>query len=255
VIKISEFADKVYLVTGASTGIGAAVATALARQGARIAIHYRRSDAEAEKVLAEIAAAGGEGYAIKGDIAARGGADTAVRLTVERFGQLDGLVNNAGALLERRALSDWDDAFVDTMLDLNLRALVTGCRAALPHLRKTRGAIVNTSSIAARTGGGPGAALYAASKGFVSTLTRGLARELVADGIRVNAVSPGVIDTPLHARYSTAEQLEAMRKSIPMGRLGAPEDCVGAFLWLLSGELSGYVTGQIIEVNGGQAMP
>jgi 3-oxoacyl-[acyl-carrier protein] reductase len=115
--------------------------------------------------------------------------------------------------------------------------------------------VINVSSIAARNGGGAGAILYAATKGFVSTATRGWAKEVVGDNIRVNAVSPGVIATPFHDRYSTAEQLEAMRLSIPMHRIGEAEECVGTFLYLASDELSGYVTGQIIEVNGGQYMP
>jgi 3-oxoacyl-[acyl-carrier protein] reductase len=97
--------------------------------------------------------------------------------------------------------------------------------------------------------------IYAAAKGFIATATRGWAKELVKDGIRVNAVSPGVIATPFHDRYSTAEQLAAMQATIPMNRIGSPEECVGAFLYLASEQLSGYVTGQIIEVNGGQYMP
>jgi 3-oxoacyl-[acyl-carrier protein] reductase len=117
------------------------------------------------------------------------------------------------------------------------------------------GAIINVSSIAARHGGGPGSVIYAAAKGFVSVATRGWAKELVKDGIRVNAVSPGVITTPFHERYSTPEQLAAMQATIPMDRLGSPEDCVGAFLYLASEQLSGYVTGQVMEVNGGQYMP
>jgi 3-oxoacyl-[acyl-carrier protein] reductase len=115
--------------------------------------------------------------------------------------------------------------------------------------------IVNTSSIAARNGGGPGSGLYASSKAFVSNLTRGLAKELAKDRIRVNAVSPGVILTPFHERFSTPEQVAAQTATIPLGRAGAAEDCVGAYLFLLSEALSGYVTGQILEVNGGQLMP
>jgi 3-oxoacyl-[acyl-carrier protein] reductase len=116
------------------------------------------------------------------------------------------------------------------------------------------GTIINVSSIAARTGGAGGAVLYAAAKGFISTATHGWARELAADNIRVNAVSPGVVTTPFHDRYSTPQQLEAMRATIPLGRLGTADECAGTFLYLASDALSGYVTGQVIEVNGGQYM-
>jgi 3-oxoacyl-[acyl-carrier protein] reductase len=128
-------------------------------------------------------------------------------------------------------------------------------QAALPWLEKTKGSIINTSSIAARSGGGVGASLYAAAKAFVSTLTRNWAKELGPKGVRVNAVSPGVIETPFHERFSTPEMLEGMRRTIPLERLGAPVDCTGTFLYLASGEMSGYITGQVIEVNGGQLMP
>ena len=117
------------------------------------------------------------------------------------------------------------------------------------------GAVINVTSVAARHGGGPGASLYAGSKGFVSTMTRGLAKELVKDKIRVNAVAPGVITTPFHERYSTPQMLETFKGTIPMGRLGTADECSGAFVYLAADALSGYVTGQIIEVNGGQYMP
>jgi 3-oxoacyl-[acyl-carrier protein] reductase len=141
------------------------------------------------------------------------------------------------------------------VLDLNVRSVVVACRAAIPWLQRQGGVIINTSSIAARNGGGPGSGLYASAKAFVSNLTRGLAKELVKDRIRVNAVAPGVIATPFHDRFSTPEQLTQMVGAIPMGRAGAPEDCVGAYLFLASDTLSGFVTGQILEVNGGQLMP
>jgi 3-oxoacyl-[acyl-carrier protein] reductase len=111
------------------------------------------------------------------------------------------------------------------------------------------------SSIAARHGGGGGAIIYAGAKGFISTVTHGWAKEVAGDNIRVNAVSPGVIDTPFHARYSTAEQLKAMQATVPMNRLGTADECAGTFLYLASDRASGYVTGQVIEVNGGQYMP
>jgi 3-oxoacyl-[acyl-carrier protein] reductase len=125
---------------------------------------------------------------------------------------------------------------------------------AVPYMTKCS-SIINLTSIAARHGGGPGASLYAGSKGFVSTATKSLAKELVGQQIRVNAVSPGVVITPFHEKFSTPEQLEAMRLTIPMGRLGTADECVGAFIYLASEKLSSYVTGQIIEVNGGQYMP
>ena len=141
------------------------------------------------------------------------------------------------------------------MIDLNARSVVSMTRAAVPWLARQGGFIINTTSIAARNGGGGGAVLYAAAKGFVSTLTRGAAKELIGKAIRVNAVAPGVIATPFHERYSDADMMEAMRRTVPLGRVGTPEECVGAYLFLASETLSGYIVGQIIEVNGGQLMP
>ena len=167
------------------------------------------------------------------------------------------LVNNAGALIKRTPVADYTDEFVDAVLELNVKQVVRFMREGAVQMRKQGGggSIVNVSSIAARHGGGPGSVIYAAAKGFVATATRGWAKELVRDRIRVNAVSPGVIMTPFHERYSTAEQLAAMQATIPMDRIGTPDECVGAFLYLASDAMSGYVTGQILEVNGGQYMP
>jgi 3-oxoacyl-[acyl-carrier protein] reductase len=126
----------------------------------------------------------------------------------------------------------------------------------IPVMRKQGGGnVINVSSIAARHGGGGGAIIYAGAKGFISTATRGWAKEVAGDNIRVNAVSPGVITTRFHERYSTAEQLKAMQGTIPMNRLGTADECAGTFIYLASDALSGYVTGQVIEVNGGQHMP
>jgi 3-oxoacyl-[acyl-carrier protein] reductase len=158
-------------------------------------------------------------------------------------------------MLGRVPFTEIDDDRYDAVMDLNARSVVAASRAAIPHLKKSRGFIINTTSIAARNGGGGGSVLYAAAKGFVSTVTRGLARELIGSGIRVNAVAPGVIDTPFHQRYSTADQMKAMLATIPQGRAGTAEECVGAYLFLASEMLSGYVVGQVIEVNGGQLMP
>jgi 3-oxoacyl-[acyl-carrier protein] reductase len=134
--------------------------------------------------------------------------------------------------------------------------VVVASQAAIPHLKAAGGGfIINTTSVAARTGAGPGAGLYGSSKAFVHNVTRGMAKELVGFGIRVNAVAPGVIETPFHERYSTPAQMAAMLATVPQGRLGLPADCLGAYLFLASAVLAPYVVGQVIEVNGGQLMP
>ncbi len=252
---IPDLAGKAVLITGASTGIGAAVALGFAAQGAKVAIGYHTNEKPALSVKREIENAGGEAVAIKGDVGDAAACDRIVAEAAAAFGRLDGLINNAGLMLGRIPSYEAPDAHVQEVIDLNARSVVSMTRAAVPWLERQGGFIINTSSIAARHGGGGGAVLYAAAKGFVSTLTRGQAKELIGKNIRVNAVAPGVIATPFHERYSDADQMEAMRRTIPMGRVGTAEDCVGAYLFLASEHLSGYVIGQVIEVNGGQLMP
>ncbi|MEP0320821.1 SDR family NAD(P)-dependent oxidoreductase [Bauldia litoralis] len=254
-LRIPDLADKVFLVTGGSTGIGAAVALALAEQGAAVAVHYNSSETQAREVSDAITKNGGNAFLVKGDVSQHAANAEIVDKTADHFGKIDGLINNAGAMLGRIPLEESDEAHDRAVVDLNSHSVVWMTRAALPWLRKSRGVVINTTSIAASNGGGGGAILYAASKGFVSTITKGLAKEFVGEGIRVNAVSPGVILTPFHERFSTDEQMKGMVATIPMGRAGTPEECVGAYLFLASDALSGYVTGQVIEVNGGQLMP
>ncbi|MEI5667101.1 SDR family oxidoreductase [Bosea sp. CCNWLW174] len=244
------------LVTGSSTGIGAAVAKAYAANGMRVVVHYKSSEAEANAVAAEIRAAGGEAHVLQADVADSKQAVALVDKAADKLGGLDVLVNNAGALVKRTPIAEIEDEFFDSVVDLNVRSVVMASKAAFPYLKKSgsRASVINLSSIAARNGGGPGSSLYASSKAFVLNLTRGMAKEFVPFGIRVNGVSPGVIMTPFHERYSTAEQVEAMRKTVPMERVGTPQDNVGVFLFLASPAMSGYITGQTIEVNGGQYM-
>jgi 3-oxoacyl-[acyl-carrier protein] reductase len=252
---IPDLAGKAVLVTGGSTGIGAAVARGFAEQGAKIAIGYYAREAPALKLKEEIEKAGGEALVVKGDVADPAECDRIVAKATASFGRLDGLINNAGLMLGRVASFEASDEQLAAVIDLNSRSVVWMTRAAVPWLERQGGFIINTTSIAARNGGGGGAVLYAAAKGFVSTLTRGTAKELIGKKIRVNAVAPGVIATPFHERYSDADTMETMRRTVPLGRVGTAEDCVGAYLFLASEALSGYIIGQIVEVNGGQLMP
>lgn len=254
---MNDLQGKVALITGASTGIGAAVARAYAVQGMQVVVHYNQSEAPAAQVVADIQAAGGRAVMLRADVRDTGAIRTCVANAMAAFGRIDVLVNNAGGLVQRVPIADFTDALFDEIMHINALSMLAFCREVVPLMRQqgTGGAIINVTSVAARHGGGPGAYLYAGSKGFVSTATRGLAKELVGDHIRVNAVAPGVIVTPFHDRYSTPQMLESFKGTIPMGRLGTADECTGAFLYLASEQLSGYVTGQIIEVNGGQYMP
>ena len=251
-----DLAGKVVFISGASTGIGAAAARAFAARGSHVVVHYNSSEKEAEAVAAEVRAAGSKAITIGADVRDTSAINAAVAKAVAQMGRIDVLINNAGALVKRAPLETVTDELFDDIININARSVVAFTRALIPVMRAQGGGnIINVTSVAARHGGGPGALIYAASKGFVSTLTRGMAKELLADKIRVNAVAPGVIMTPFQERFTTPEQLEGFRKTIPMGRIGEPDECSGAFLYLASEQMSGYVTGQIIDVNGGQYMP
>jgi len=254
---IEDLKNKVVLVTGASTGIGAAAAIAFAQNGAKVVVHYNKSKAEAEKVAAQAEKAGGKAILAAGDVTDSAVCKKLIEQTVAGFGRIDVLINTAGGLIERAPIENITDDLFDKVIYLNVRSAMICTGAAAQQMRKqgSGGSVINVTSVAARHGGGPGAALYAGSKGFISTMTRGLAKELVKDKIRVNAVAPGVIVTPFHDRYSTPQMMEGFKATIPMNRLGTADECAGAFLFLASEQLSGYMTGQILEVNGGQYMP
>ena len=245
----ADLKDKVVVVTGGVTGIGGAASLAFAAAGAKVFAQYLGGGDE----LAVIEKAGIA--TLKQDLTEPGAPEKLMDAAVARFGRIDVLVNNAGSLVARIPVTDIDDGFIDKVFDLNCRQLIHCCRLAA-RLMKAQGSgnIINVTSIAARNGASPGGAVYAGAKAFVSAFSKTLAKELVGNGVRVNCVSPGTIHTAFHDRFSDEAKREAARKSIPMQRLGMAEDCAGTFLYLASNAASGYVTGQVIEVNGGQLM-
>ena len=251
-----DLAGKVVLITGGGSGIGAALSEAFGTLGARVAIHSHESAPTSITALVErIDASDGAVLTLRADLTSGAECRRIVAETVGAFGGLDILINNAGSMVERRMFAEIDDAFIDRVFDLNARSVIRVSQAALPiFAERGGGCIINVGSISARTGGSPGSSVYSASKAFVSTLTRALAKELAEQNIRVNAISPGTVDTAFHERFSSREKLEKTRSGIPLQRLGTPDDCVGAALFLAAENLSGYVTGQVIEINGGQLL-
>ena len=249
-----NFDGKLALVTGASGGIGAAVAATLAAQGAHVALHYNRGEAAARAVADAITAKGGTAYLVQGDITQRGVPAEVVNEAAEKLGGLDILFNNAGAMIRRMPFMELDDALYDEALDLNARPVIAASQAAVPHMEKRGGgSIINVGSIAGIDGGGSGSGHYGSAKAYVHNLTRHMARDLARLNIRVNAIAPGVVQTAFHAA-TPPERMQAMQATIPLGRLGTPDDCVGPVLFLASSAAS-YMTGQILHVNGGMYLP
>lgn len=243
------------VVTGGARGIGAATARLAAERGYAVCVNYRHSREAADALVGELRGAGARAIAVRGDV---GDEADVVRLfeTVDaELGPVTALVNNAGTLERQRRLEDIDAARLARVLATNVVGSFLCAREAVRRMSTRRGgaggAIVNLSSMAARLGA-PGEYVdYAASKGAVDTMTIGLAREVAAEGIRVNAVRPGIIYTDIHASGGEPERVERMKSTVPMGRGGEPGEVARAVLWLLSGEAS-FVTGAIVDVSGGR---
>ena len=249
-----DLTGKVALVTGGSSGIGAATAILLADRGAQVAIGYHGNQEGAEQVRAKIAAAGGKAMAVRADVTRADEIATLAGTVTAQLGAIDILVNNAGSLMQRMRIHEVKPESWDEIQDLNLKSAVLCAQAVAPSMIERRsGAIVNVSSIAGRNGGGPGASAYASAKGGLISFTKSLAKELAPQGVRVNAVSPGVIDTPFHERFSTPEMMKNFVAAIPLGRVGTPLECAQVIAFLAS-EAASYVVGETIEVNGGQLM-
>ncbi len=242
------------LVTGASLGIGAATAIELARQGLAVAVHYNSSEKEALDIVATIEGEGGSAAAFRADLSDPAQCRALVAEAEARFGRIDVLVNNAGSLIDRRTLAEIDEPFWNAVMNLNLASVLWTTQAAAVGMRaRGSGAIVNLGSIAGHNGGGPGAILYATSKAAVTGMTKALAKELIADGIRVNAVNPGVILTPFHERFSSADRMRDMVAQIPQGRAGeSPE--VASVIAFLASDAAAHIVGESVEVNGGMLM-
>jgi len=249
-----DLTGKTALVTGASSGIGAATAAVLADLGAAVAVGYRANQEAATHVCGAIAASGGKAIALRMDLRSAAQARSLAAAAAEALGPIDILVNNAGSLVKRMPLSEVSEEGWDEVMDLNLKSAMICAQAVAPGMIARRaGAIVNIVSIAGRNGGGPGAGAYAAAKGGLIAYTKSLAKELAPHGVRVNAVSPGVIDTPFHQTFSTPEMIQAFVKGIPLGRMGSSRECALAIAFLVS-DAASYIVGETLEVNGGQLM-
>jgi 3-oxoacyl-[acyl-carrier protein] reductase len=252
---MSILEGQVALVTGASGGIGRAAAVELARRGASVAVHYFRSKDGAEETAQQVRAAGREAFVCSGNVARQAEVRALVQSVTERFGRIDVLVNNAGDMLGRTPLLEMSAERWRDVIDVNATSTLFCTQEVAPGMiARKSGAIVNMSSLAAQNGGGPGAGAYAAAKAAVICLTKALARELAPHGVRVNCVSPGLIDeTKFHATYTSRESFEAIIKSIPLGRAARPEE-VGTVIAFLAGRESSFLTGETIEINGGALM-
>lgn len=246
---------RVLLVTGGSRGIGAAVCLQAAAEGWQVLVNYASNQAAAEDLAARIMAQGGVARTVRGDTGTEQGIAAIFSALDREFGRLDGLVNNAGVVDARARVEDFSRARLDRMFSINVIGKIRCATEAVRRMSTAHGgrggAIVNVSSMAAVIGGANQYVDYAASKGAIDTFTIGLAREVATEGIRVNAVRPGVIDTDIHASGGQPDRAREMASQIPMQRPGTADEVADAITYLLSNRAS-YITGAILNVGGGR---
>lgn len=262
-----DFTGKVVLVTGASSGIGRATAELFGRCGANVAINYLKNSAGAEETVGAIssfasaAAAGGassssstKAIAVQADVIKMSEVERLVAEVESQLGPIDILVNNAGSLIERLKTLELTEERWDQVMDLNVKSAFFTAKAVIPKmLENGGGSIVNVTSIAGRNGGAPGSIHYSSAKAAMLTMTKGLAKEWAPQNIRVNAVSPGVIDTPYHETFTAREVWNNMSNVIPMGRVGRSDE-VASVIAFLASDAASYLCGETIEINGGMLM-
>lgn len=245
-----SLSDKVAIVTGGGRDIGRAVSLKLAALGARVVVNFANDEATAAETLRLIEAEGGTALLHKADVTRAEAVDGLVQATRAAYGdQVHVLVNCAGGMVARKRLEEMDEAFFDQVMDLNHKTTFLVTRAVVP-LMPAGSAIVNFSSQAARDGGGPGASIYAAAKGAVSTFTRSMAKELGPQGIRVNALCAGMIATRFHDTFSKPEGRAAVAAATALKREGRAEEAAELVAFLAT-DASGYITGANIDINGG----
>ena len=246
---------KTLLVTGGSRGIGAATAKLAATRGWRVAVNYASNQAAADQVVAEIEAAHGEAFAVKGDVGVEADILSMFEAVDRRFGKLDGLVNNAGVVDLTARVDEMSLARLERMMRINVVGTILCAREAVKRMSTRHGGhggvIVNLSSAAAEIGS-PGQYVdYAASKGAVDTFTIGLGREIAAEGVRVIGIRPGIIDTEIHASGGEPDRVARYRELVPMKREGSADEVARAIVWALSDEAS-YMTAATMNVTGGR---
>ena len=246
---MNNLKGKVAVVTGGSRDIGRAVSLRLAAEGAKVCINYCHRPEKAQETLDMIKKAGGEAIMVKADVTKAADVKFLFEETVKAFGKVDILVNNAGGIVGRKKIQEQDEEWYQTLMDLNFKSCWLCTKEALNYMGKGS-AIVNISSQAARDGGGPGSSIYACGKAAMLCHTRAMAKELGPQGIRVNAVCPGMINTYFHDTFTAPEGREALHRSAPLRREGEADEVAGLVAFL-AGDAAPYVTGTGIDINGG----